>query len=62
MSIRVKRATGRVVLAVDTESGRIELTPAEARAVARRLTDAARDVEGQRQTSGEGWEMEPLHI
>lgn len=57
MSHRITRAPGAVVLAGPE---RDELTPAQARALARRLVDAARDVERQVPTEGDGWAQPEL--
>ncbi|MFI6444675.1 hypothetical protein [Kitasatospora sp. NPDC050543] len=59
MAVRVQRGAGVVVISIG--GCRDELTPTEARAVARRLMEAVRDVERQRPTSGDGWEMGELY-
>jgi hypothetical protein len=60
--IEVRRGAGEVVLRVrgDAEIVVPRLTPAAARLLARRLTDAARDVESQVPSRGDGWELQEI--
>ncbi|WP_228973443.1 hypothetical protein [Streptomyces sp. DH12] len=62
--MQVSRGRGRVILSATLPgtAGEFtdELTPAEARSLARRLTSVARDVERQVPTAGDGWELAEL--
>ncbi|MFJ9694894.1 hypothetical protein [Kitasatospora sp. NPDC101183] len=57
MPHRIIRALGTIVLAGPE---RDELTPAQARSIAHRLVDAARDVERQVPVKGDGWAQPEL--
>lgn len=62
--MKVSRGRGRVILSVTlpgtADEFTEELTPAEVRSLARRLTAAARDVERQVPAAGDGWELAEL--
>jgi hypothetical protein len=60
VSFEVRRGPGKVLVRVrgDDAPDVHEMAPDAARLLARRLTDAARDVECQIPEAGNGWELQ----